>query len=58
MPFPPSPTVLSSGDRVELERLIRAASTPQQTAQRARMIVMASDGIGVGETARVLGVWR
>ena len=58
MPYPPSPTVLSSGDRVELERLIRAASTPQQTAQRARMIVMACDGIGVGETARVLGVWR
>lgn len=58
MPRRASPIVLSSEDRLELERLIRAASTPQQTAQRARMIVMAADGVGVGETARTLDVWR
>lgn len=50
--------VLSIEERSELERLIRSRSTPQQLARRARMIVMAADGVGVGETARQLGVWR
>ena len=58
MPSPASPIAVSPDDRLELERPIRAASTPQQTAQRARMVVMAADGIGVGKTARILGVWR
>lgn len=58
MPHLASPIALSPEDRLELERLIRAASTPQQTAQRARMIIMAAGGLGVGETARILGVWR
>ena len=53
-----SPIALSSKERVELERLVRAACTPQQTAQRARMIIMAAAGLGVGHTARILGVWR
>lgn len=52
------PIVLSSEERTELERLIRSHSTPQQLARRARMIVMAADGVGVGETAERLGVWR
>ena len=52
------PIVLSSAERSELERLIRSHSTPQHLARRARMIVMAADGIGVGETAERLGVWR
>jgi putative transposase len=50
--------VLSGQDRSELERLIRSHSTPQHLARRARMIVMAADGIGVSETAERLGVWR
>ena len=53
-----SPIALSSEERLELERLVRAACTPQQTAQRARMIIMAAAGLGVGHTARILGVWR
>lgn len=52
------PIVLSSEERTELERLIRSHSTPQHLARRARMIVMAADGVGVGETAERLGVWR
>lgn len=58
MPRRPAPIVLSVEERGELERLIRAASTPQQTALRARMIVMAAEGAGVEETAQALRVWR
>jgi putative transposase len=53
-----APIVLSSVERSELEGLIRSHSTPQQLARRARMIVMAAVGVGVGETAERLGVWR
>lgn len=54
----PAPITLSSEERGELERLIRGHSTAQQLARRARMIVLAADGVGVGETAWQLGVWR
>ena len=54
----PTPITLSDEEQAELERLIRSHSTPQQLACRARMIVMAGAGIGVGETAQRLGVWR
>jgi hypothetical protein len=53
-----APIIVSSEERSELERLIRSHSTAQQLARRARMIVMAADGVGVGETAELLGVWR
>lgn len=49
---------LSPEERSELERLERCSSTPQGLARRARMILMAGDGAGVGETAERLGVWR
>lgn len=52
------PLVLSVEERSELERLMRSHSTPQQLALRARMIVLAADGAGIGETAQRLGVWR
>ena len=51
-----APITLSAEERIELERLLRSHSTPQQLALRARMIVQGDDG--VGETARQLGVWR
>jgi putative transposase len=54
----PIPIILSEAERSELEGLIRSHSTPQHLARRARMIVMAADGVGVGETAEQLGVWR
>lgn len=52
------PIVLSSVERSDLEGLIRSHSTPQHLARRARMIVLAAEGVGVGETAERLGVWR
>lgn len=52
------PITLSAEERIELDRLIRSHSTAQQLARRARMIMMAADGVGVGETAQHLGVWR
>lgn len=54
----PAPIDLSCEERSELECLIRGHSTPQLLARRARMIVLAADGVGVGETAQQLGVWR
>lgn len=50
--------ILSAEERKALDRLISAHSTAQQLALRARMIVLASEGVGVGETADRLGVWR
>jgi len=50
--------VLTSEEREGLERLIRTRSTPQHLAQRARMILLASDGLKIWEIAAQLGVWR
>lgn len=50
--------VLSCEERTELGRLIRASSTPQQAALRARMIVLADEGLTIVETAARLEVWR
>jgi hypothetical protein len=58
MPRCAAPIRLTTEERAALEQLIRAGSTPQQTALRARMIVMAAGGAGVAETAQALGVWR
>jgi putative transposase len=54
----PTPITLSGEERNELERLIRSHSTSQQLARRARMIVLAADGVGIGETGQRLGMWR
>ena len=53
-----APIVLSCEERMELGRLIRASSTPQQVALRARMMVLADEGLRIVETAARLGVWR
>lgn len=50
--------ILSADERYELEGLIRTRSTPQHLALRARMIVLAADGLSVRETSERLGVWR
>ena len=49
---------LNPEERETLECLCRRASTPQALARRARMILLAADGVGVCETAALLGVWR
>jgi hypothetical protein len=43
--------------REALEALVRAHSTSQQLALRARAILHAADNIGVCESARELAVW-
>jgi putative transposase len=52
------PIPLSSEQECELRALVRAHSTPQKLAERARIILLAATGLGVDETARHLGIWR
>ena len=52
----PDPIVLSAADREELEGFVRAHSTPQQVAVRARIILSAADGIPNRQSARRLGI--
>jgi transposase len=52
------PIELSSAHERELKALVRAHSTPQKLAERARIVLLAATGLGVDETARRLGVWR
>ena len=54
-PFPPR-VVLSNEERSELERLVRACSTGQQLALRARIVLLAGDGWNNLQIARELGV--
>jgi len=51
------PIALSPAQEQVLARLVRAHTTPQKLAERARMILLAAAGTGVRETARQLGVW-
>src|SRR3974377_1094503 len=51
------PVMVSPEHREVVERLVRTRSTPQQLAWRARMILQVGDGMGVGASARELGVW-
>jgi len=53
-----SPVPLSSEHERELNELVRAHSTPQKLAERARIILLAATGLGIGETAQRLGIWR
>src|SRR6516164_7068465 len=60
------PVIVLPAHREALEALVRAHSTSQQLALRARMILHAADNIGVRESARELdetvrygrGRWR
>jgi transposase len=53
-----SPIELSVEQERDLNALVRAHSTPQKLAERARIILLAAAGRGVGETAQRLGIWR
>ena len=50
--------VLREGDRGELERLTRAATVMASTAQRARIVLLAADGVGNQVIADTVGVSR
>ena len=51
------PITLAESQRRVLEALEGAHGTPQQLALRARIVLLAGEGVGVHETARRLGVW-
>ncbi len=53
-----SPIPLSPEQERNLNTLVRTHSTPQKLAERARIILLAATGLGVGETALRLGIWR
>jgi transposase len=53
-----SPVQLSAEHERELNSLVRAHSTPQKLAERARIVLLAATGLGITETARQLGIWR
>ena len=50
--------VLREGDRVELERLTRAGTVRASTAQRARIVLLAAEGVGNQVIADTVGVSR
>jgi transposase len=57
MPGPELPPIEVGGEeRAELERLVRRPSTGQQLAERARIILLLSDGLNQSAVARAAGV--
>jgi putative transposase len=53
-----APLELTTEQYEELAALSRAHSTPQKLAERARIVLLAADGVSVTETAQQLGLWR
>ncbi len=59
MAHPPAPAlVLREGDEEELRRLVRSSSVRAGLAQRARIVLLASEGIGNTQIAQLVGVTR
>lgn len=57
MPGPKPPAmVVTEEEREQLERLVRARTTGQQLAERARIVLLAATGLSTAEVARRLGV--
>ena len=55
MPGPKPPEItLTEEERNELERLARARTTGQQLAMRARIVLLAAEGLSTEEVARRL----
>ena len=53
-----SPLPITPEQRETLERWVRAESTPQGVARRARIVLMAADGVSNNRIASVLKVTR
>jgi len=57
MPGPrPVPIALTSEDRHALEALVRRRTAPQQAAARARVVLLAAEGLDNSAIARALGL--
>lgn len=55
---PAAALVLREGDRVELERRTPSSGVRAALAQRARIVLLAADGVGNTEIAHRIGVAR
>lgn len=58
MPIPIRRTKLRRGDRAELERLVRARTTAQRVAQRARVVLASANGTSGNQICAEVGVSR
>src|SRR4249919_1910797 len=47
---------VSPGDRAELQRWLRSPSMPSGMVMRARIVLLAAEGAGTGETVERVGV--
>ena len=45
---------LAPGDRERLEKLVRDRNTPQKVVWRARIVLLAGDGVGAVAVARIM----
>jgi hypothetical protein len=50
----PPPTI-TDAERVELQRRVRAHTTPQRAANRARVVLLAADGVPNRQIATLVG---
>lgn len=59
MPGKSAPVLkLTAEERYELEELLRKQKTPRGIAERAKIILLADDGVGYRETSRKLDITR
>lgn len=54
MPTVP-PLVLTDDERAELQRRVRAHTTPQRAAKRARIVLLAAEGVPNRQIAPIVG---
>jgi DNA-binding CsgD family transcriptional regulator len=50
------PLVITEAERAELQRRIRAHTTPQRAAKRARILLLAADGLPNRQIAPLVGM--
>lgn len=56
MPFKAEPIVLDDETRTELERRVRAATTPQRDLRRAMIVLLAAEGVASRQIAERVGM--
>src|SRR5919107_992098 len=49
------PLTITNEERAELQRRVRAHTTPQRTAKRARIVLLAADGLPNRQIAPIVG---
>jgi transposase len=56
MPFTAAPIILDKPTRTELERRVRAATSSQRDARRARIILLAADGVSSAQISQIVSM--